>query len=284
MVLGTDRAGWESAIASFLASLAAKKYFPKTALIHYPYAWRGDDQPVNPIPALLSRRSARPRAQPKGYFRPFPVARKIGTEWVEALSRVMSEDRVRKIMYTLGQAARATGKTKSTIFRAIQLGRISIYKDSQGRCRIQPVDLHRVYGPVAEEPLQSTDSAEETAITGELRELRERVESLNQLIGSRRDGKVDAADRQVGSQEAEPERMAEVPGLKQPLASPGNDGHGRRRHRRKRHRSSSPITAAIFSKYPRLRRHLWFLLLAMIFGAAIVKYIVAFVANPPAEQ
>jgi hypothetical protein len=47
--------------------------------------------------------------------------------------------------YTLGQAARATGKAKPTIARAIQTGRISASRSDDGAWQIDPAELHRVY-------------------------------------------------------------------------------------------------------------------------------------------
>jgi hypothetical protein len=47
--------------------------------------------------------------------------------------------------YTLGQAARATGKAKPTIARAIQTGRISASRSEDGSWAIDPAELHRVY-------------------------------------------------------------------------------------------------------------------------------------------
>ncbi len=54
-----------------------------------------------------------------------------------------------RIMYTLGTAAKAAGKSKSTILRAIQNGVISATKGPQGNYQIDPAELHRVYPPVA---------------------------------------------------------------------------------------------------------------------------------------
>ena len=51
--------------------------------------------------------------------------------------------------YTLGQAAKATGMTKTTIAEAIKKGRISAVKDESGRYQIDPSELHRVYKPVS---------------------------------------------------------------------------------------------------------------------------------------
>jgi len=49
--------------------------------------------------------------------------------------------------YTLGEAARATGKAKPTIARAIQAGRISASRSDDGSWVIDPAELHRVYPP-----------------------------------------------------------------------------------------------------------------------------------------
>lgn len=47
--------------------------------------------------------------------------------------------------YTLGAAARATGKSKATISRAIKSGRLSAGRDEAGGYVIDPAELHRVY-------------------------------------------------------------------------------------------------------------------------------------------
>jgi excisionase family DNA binding protein len=53
--------------------------------------------------------------------------------------------------YTLGQAAKATGITKTTIAEAIKKGRLSAAKDDLGRYQIDPAELHRVYPPLSEQ-------------------------------------------------------------------------------------------------------------------------------------
>lgn len=47
--------------------------------------------------------------------------------------------------YTLGTAAKATGKAKSTILRAIKSGIISAQKSHDGSYEIEPSELHRVF-------------------------------------------------------------------------------------------------------------------------------------------
>jgi len=58
----------------------------------------------------------------------------------------MSNDAVRNPMrYTLGTAAKATGKAKSTILRAVKSGAISATKAHDGSYEIEPSELHRVF-------------------------------------------------------------------------------------------------------------------------------------------
>lgn len=51
--------------------------------------------------------------------------------------------------YTLGEAAKATGKSKTSIRRALDSGRVSGTKNDLGEWEIEPVELHRVF-PLAE--------------------------------------------------------------------------------------------------------------------------------------
>ena len=50
--------------------------------------------------------------------------------------------------YTLGMAARATGLSKSTIYRAIKDGRISATRTDALSFAIDPAEFHRVFPPV----------------------------------------------------------------------------------------------------------------------------------------
>jgi predicted nucleic acid-binding Zn-ribbon protein len=51
------------------------------------------------------------------------------------------------MVYTLGEAAIAVGKSKATISKAIKSGRISADKQPNGSYKIDPSELHRVYPP-----------------------------------------------------------------------------------------------------------------------------------------
>ena len=54
--------------------------------------------------------------------------------------------------YTLGEAAKACGKSKATLSKAIKSGKISAKKNEDGSFSIEAVELHRVYPPVSETP------------------------------------------------------------------------------------------------------------------------------------
>jgi len=50
--------------------------------------------------------------------------------------------------YSLNDAAKATGKSKTTIHRALKSGKISASKTDSGAYAIEPAELHRVFPPV----------------------------------------------------------------------------------------------------------------------------------------
>jgi len=94
--------------------------------------------------------------------------------------------------YTLGQAAKATGKSKATIHRAVQSGKISAVKDeTSGTFRIDPAELHRVFQAVSSERAKNGElrQSETTAETDTLRaqleqERQERQRERVQLEGT----------------------------------------------------------------------------------------------------
>ena len=61
--------------------------------------------------------------------------------------------------YSLSEAAKATGKNKTTIQRAIKSGKISASKGNGGSYEIDPSELHRVFPPtVAQRDAQHMQS------------------------------------------------------------------------------------------------------------------------------
>ena len=70
--------------------------------------------------------------------------------------------------YTLGEAAKATGKAKSTILRSIKNGTVSASKGPNGSYRIDPAELHRVFEPngpsnATQPPVEHPEQGGETA-------------------------------------------------------------------------------------------------------------------------
>ena len=57
--------------------------------------------------------------------------------------------------YTLGTAARATGVSKSTVYRAIKAGRVSAGRTNTGDYAIDPAELHRVFRPLDSDAARS---------------------------------------------------------------------------------------------------------------------------------
>lgn len=93
-------------------------------------------------------------------------------------------------MYTLGQAAKATGKAKSTISEAINTGRISGKRQENGSYIIDPAELHRVFPAVsansqAEPELDDSErsglSFQNGVLQGELKQLRERLAGIDTM-------------------------------------------------------------------------------------------------------
>jgi hypothetical protein len=94
--------------------------------------------------------------------------------------------------FNLVQASHATGRSKSTVLRAIRRGVLSANRDeATGGWLIEPAELHRVYPPVAPGSFATADDADRnhngTNATAELRELRVRLEASNDAIRVRDD-------------------------------------------------------------------------------------------------
>lgn len=91
------------------------------------------------------------------------------------------------MVYTLGEAARATGKSKATISKAIKSGRISARKDETGTFHIDPSELHRVYQPTVSIEHKETpvNISEKTDIGGTIRELQARLEAAHERLSDK---------------------------------------------------------------------------------------------------
>ena len=95
-------------------------------------------------------------------------------------------------MYSIGQAAKAAGRSKSVIHTAIKKGRISATKNEDGTYAIDPSELHRVFPPVSfengkeepdsnvpERPEPSDFLFENGRLKGELHQIREQLATID---------------------------------------------------------------------------------------------------------
>ncbi|TNJ38635.1 helix-turn-helix domain-containing protein [Phaeobacter sp. B1627] len=91
------------------------------------------------------------------------------------------------MVYTLGEAAKATGKSKATISKAIKSGRISASKDDTGAFRIDPSELHRVYPPtpMGEHKETPKETPVNTAETGDFKALQARLEAAQERLADK---------------------------------------------------------------------------------------------------
>ena len=79
--------------------------------------------------------------------------------------------------YTLGEAANAAGKAKSTIFKACKDGLISFSRDGRGRFLIEPAELHRVFPLTSvERPPEHAAEQPQTAIQTDAETLKAAIE------------------------------------------------------------------------------------------------------------
>lgn len=90
---------------------------------------------------------------------------------------------------TLKQAAEQSGKSKSTIQRAIKKGKLSAEKNDDGTYAIDPSELSRVYSATltqrSDEPLRNSDELLETKVAmleDQLSRERETVDDLRKRL------------------------------------------------------------------------------------------------------
>ena len=91
------------------------------------------------------------------------------------------------MVYTLGEAAKATSKSKATISKAIKNGRISAHKDETGTFHIDPSELHRVYPPTVSSERNETpvNAPTKPDIDGIVRELQARLEAAHERLSDK---------------------------------------------------------------------------------------------------
>lgn len=69
---------------------------------------------------------------------------------------------------SLQQAVKMTGKSESTLRRAVKNGKVSAERDDRGHLQFDPAELRRVYGELKStgEDAQSTENGNDKAMTG----------------------------------------------------------------------------------------------------------------------
>lgn len=97
----------------------------------------------------------------------FPVD--MGAEMPEQFRGTLNETMRNPMKHTLGTAAKAIGKSKATVHRAIKNGVISANRLEDGSYEIDPAELHRVFQPVSgngfsEQGMRRSETPDETAL------------------------------------------------------------------------------------------------------------------------
>ncbi|RWR25513.1 hypothetical protein D2T29_21915 [Sinirhodobacter populi] len=105
--------------------------------------------------------------------------------------------------YTLGTASKATGKSKTTIQRAISKGLISAEKGRGGEYSIDPSELHRVFPPLPSDTVSRDPKVDDTRPHNEAPELRAKIEALESMLIREREALDEVrADRDAWKQQA----------------------------------------------------------------------------------
>ena len=94
--------------------------------------------------------------------------------------------------YTLGEAAKAVGKTKAAIWQAIAAQMLRAEKDEKNRWQIDPEELFRIYPPLTDSGQKETvkegakRKESEHDFRNEISVLKERVKGLEELCAELR--------------------------------------------------------------------------------------------------
>lgn len=91
------------------------------------------------------------------------------------------------MVYTLGEAAKATGKSKATISKAIKSGRISAKKEETGTFAIDPAELHRVYPAAKNEQKETPVNTITNELQAQLNVAQERLAEQKALAADLRE-------------------------------------------------------------------------------------------------
>ena len=85
--------------------------------------------------------------------------------------------------FTLGQAAKATGRSKAGILDAIKGGRLSATRDDKNQWQIDPAELHRVY-PLLVQPNVKSEQEQTPLNANGVIHFEEKIGFLERIIGN----------------------------------------------------------------------------------------------------
>jgi hypothetical protein len=92
-----------------------------------------------------------------------------------------------RMTYTLTEASKATGKSKSTLLRAIQSSKISATKDEvSGDWRVEPAEVHRLYPAIMHDAPNGAETTHH-GMASLIKELRTQLEASAQRIADKDD-------------------------------------------------------------------------------------------------
>jgi chromosome segregation ATPase len=103
-------------------------------------------------------------------------------------------------LFTLGQAAKATGRSKAGILEAIRSGRLSAKRDERNQWQIDPAELDRVY-PLTVKPEADSEREQTPLNTQVLSHFEETIGFLERLIASLESERDDLRQRLDRSEE-----------------------------------------------------------------------------------
>jgi len=117
--------------------------------------------------------------------------------------------------YTLGQAAKATGKSKPAILDAIKSGRLSARRNDKNQWQIDPAELHRVYAPAVQvndtEHKESRLTGSENALLRQQNDhLKAQLATLESLVADLRRDRNDLSRKLDGEAEERHTAAAEL--------------------------------------------------------------------------
>ena len=121
--------------------------------------------------------------------------------------------------YTLGQAAKAVGKSKSAISKAIRNGKISTQMNAHGQYQIDPAELFRVWEPRQNDDSKETVSMEtgrslvNTDLLIQLGQLKTKVEALEEQTSLLKDERNNLRERLDQSEDERRRTQAQLTAL-----------------------------------------------------------------------